>query len=121
MEDVWFTGVADELAQCLLDAQTCAEVCEALLESVRASEDAELQKVVVDTVVGPASVARVLNELIDQPPRLVLAACRLCQESMEAAADALEALAHRIDASDTVAALRRSGASCRRLLDAAAG
>jgi hypothetical protein len=120
MEDRWFTGLADELAQCLVDAESCAEACEALLESVRAGEDGELQGLVVDALVGPSAVARVLIELIDQPPRLVLAACRLYCESTDAAVEALESLGGRVDAAAALAALRRSSTSCGRLLDAAA-
>jgi hypothetical protein len=119
MEDTWFTGLADELALCLVDAETCAEACESLLEAVRASRDAELQRLVADALVGPAAVARVLIELIDQPPRLVLAACRLYCESTKAAVKALEDLGRRIEAGGALTALRTSAASCERLLDAA--
>jgi hypothetical protein len=119
MDDAWFTGLADELAQCLLEAETCAEACEALLESVSAGGDGELQRLVVDAVIGPAAVARVLTDLIDQPPRLVLAACKLYYESTASGVEALEALGGRVDAADALAALRTSSASCLRLLDAA--
>ena len=119
MDEAWFTGYAEELAQCLLDAERCAEVCETLLEKTQQSHDAELQKVLVDALVAPAAVARVLIELIDQPPNLVLAACRLCREVASTAAEQLAALGTRLESGDAIAALRASVASCDRLLDAA--
>jgi hypothetical protein len=119
MDEAWFTGFADELAQCLLDAERCAETCETLLETVQQSGDAELQKLVVDVLIAPAAVARVLIELIDQPPNLVLAACRLCREAASTAAEQLAALGTRLDSADTVAALRASAGSCERLLGVA--
>ena len=119
MEETWYTGVANELARCLLDAESCAETCEALLESMRSSEDAELQQLVVVAVVGPAAVARVLIDLIDQPSRLVLAACRMSREMTASALDALGELDGRAEVVHAVAALRASAASCERLLEAA--
>ena len=119
MGDTWFTGVADELARCLLEAGACAEACEALLATANESADAELRRLAVDILVAPAAVARVLIELIDQPPRLVLATCRLCRESAQRAAVQLEALGGRLETAQTIAALRASVSSCERLLDAA--
>jgi len=119
MSDTWFTGVADELARCLLEAEACAEACETLLAAVTDSGNAELKRLVVDILVAPAAVARVLIELIDQPPRLVLATCRLCRESAQHAADELEALGGRFDSAQAIKALHTSVSSCERLLDAA--
>jgi hypothetical protein len=119
MDEAWFTGFAEELAQCLLDAERCAEACEALLETVQQRGDAELQKIVVDALIAPAAVARVLIELIDQPPSLVLAACRLCREVASRAVEQLAALGARLDSDDVIAALRASACSCDRLLDVA--
>jgi hypothetical protein len=119
MDEAWFTGFADELAQCLLDAERCADVCEALLEQVQRGADAELQKEALDILVAPAAVARILIELIEHPPHLVLAACRLCRESAFAAAEQLEALGPRLDGADAIAALRASAGSCEQLLDVA--
>jgi len=119
MDDAWFTGYSEEFAQCLLDAERCAEACEALLETVQQSGDAELQKIVVGALVAPAAVARVLIELIDQPPNLVLAACRLCREVASTAVEQLAELGTRIDGADAIAALRASAGSCDRLLDVA--
>jgi hypothetical protein len=120
MEEAWFTGFADELARCLLDAERCAEVCESLLQTVQRGADRELQQQVLDILVAPAAVARILIELIEHPRHLVLAACRLCRESAAAAADQLEALGARLDGAEAIAGLRTSATSCERLLDVAA-
>jgi hypothetical protein len=117
MGEAWFTGVADELARCLVDAQHSAEICESFLESLRQSGDVELQRRAVDALVGPAAVARVLMDLIDHPPELVMAAARLCRDSAREAARQLEEL-RRPDADTVVAALRTNAESCGRLLDA---
>jgi hypothetical protein len=115
MESAWYTGIADELARCLTDARDCAESCEELLERV-SSDGGELQKRIVDAVVGPAAVARVLIDLIDHPRPLVLAAATLCRD---AAADAVSALDGLGEAGPAIDALRRCAASCTALLDAA--
>lgn len=119
MDEAWFTGFSEELAQCLLDAERCAEACEALLEHVQQSDDAELQKVIVEALIAPAAVARILIELIDQPSNLMLAACRLCRDVTFMAAEQLDALGARLDGADTIAALRASAGSCEHLLDLA--
>ena len=119
MDEAWFTGFAEELAQCLLDAERCAEACESLLDQVQQGDDSELQKILIDALIAPAAVARVLIELIEQPPTLVLAACRLCREVATTAAGQLEALGARLDSAEAIAALRTSAASCEQLLDAA--
>ena len=118
MDEAWFTGFAEELAQCLLDAERCALACESLLEQVQQGDDAE-QKLLVDALIAPAAVARVLIELIEQPPNLVLAACRLCRDVTSTAAEQLAALGTRLDSADTIAALRASVGSCEQLLDVA--
>ena len=118
MERTWFSGVADELARCLTDAQACAEACESLLESLRDAADADAQRV-MRAIVAPAAIARVLIDLVDQPPQLVLAACTLCRQSAREAIADLEKLGGRVDASAAVHALRASADSCGRLLDAA--
>jgi hypothetical protein len=89
MGEAWFTEVADELARCLVDAENCALVCEGYLERLDA-DDGELRGA-IDVLAAPAAVSRVLIELIDQPPQLVLAAARLCRELAATAADRLEA------------------------------
>jgi hypothetical protein len=119
MDETWFTGFAEELAQCLLDAERCAGACEALLEQVQRSDDVELQRVIIDALVAPAAVARVLIELIEQPPNLVLAACRLCHDVAAQAAEQLAALGTRFDSADAMTALRATAGSCQKLLDVA--
>jgi hypothetical protein len=121
MGDAWFSDVADELARCIVDAEASAEACEELLESVQRSGDPELQQIVVGGLIAPAAVARVLVELIDQPPRLVLAACRLYCESAAVAVGRLESLGRLVDSADAIAALRAASGSCERLLEAASG
>src|SRR5256885_16393622 len=103
MEGAWFSGVADELARCLADAERCADACERLLESVRDGGDSELQRRVHDAVMVPAGVARALVDLIDVPQQ-VLAAAHMCRESALRAVTVLEDL----DAAEAVAALRAS-------------
>src|SRR5256885_1270851 len=83
--------VADDLARCLGDAEACAEACERLLEAAKESDEAELQQRLVDTLAAPAAVARVLSDLIEEPPGLVLAAARLCRDRGQEAIAQLEA------------------------------
>jgi len=118
MEDAWFTDLADELAQCLTDAEVCATACEQLLDEA-AAHDPEVQHALVAALIAPAAISRVLIDLIDQPPQLVLAACRLCHESCRAAAAELERLADRLDATSALPALRATADSCEVLLAAA--
>ena len=115
MDGAWFSGVADELARCLADAERCAGACERLLESLRGSDDAGLQRRVHDAVLVPAGIARTFVDLIDEPEH-VLAAARLFRETALQAVGALDP----IHAREAVAALRTAAASCRALLDAAA-
>lgn len=115
MADAWFTQVPDELARCLVDAQSCAERCEAFLHALRERDDTALQRRAVACLVAPAAVARILVDLIDQPPQLVLAAARLCSE---AAREAAEALAGAESVAEVVASLRTAAESCEALLEA---
>jgi len=105
MDDAWFTECADELARCLVDARTCAEACERYLatEAARVSD--------VRTLAPPAAVSRVLIELIDQPPQLVLAAVRLCRDLTTTAAG-------ETYAPEVVSALRAVAESSAALLEA---
>jgi|SRR5579884_197964 len=119
MEGAWFTELADELARCLTDAQVCADACEELLEAVRAQDDTELQRRAVSALVAPAAIARVLIDLIDHPPHLVLAACRLCRESARSAIRELEPMHGRLDTSAALPALRALERSCEALLEIA--
>jgi hypothetical protein len=118
MDDAWFTEMADELARCLTDARDCAEACETLLAFVAPFPDDELRRSVVDAVVGPAAVSRVLFELVDQPRPLVLAAAKLCGETAREAAGKLEALHGQLEAHAAIAALRCCAESCELLLSA---
>jgi len=118
VEGTWFSGLADELARCFTDAEACAETCERLLDTLAGADD-DVQRRVVDAVVAPAAIARVLIDLIDHPPQLVLAACRLFRDSSGHAVRELELLGERVDSTDALAALRRAEASCAGVLDAA--
>jgi hypothetical protein len=89
-----------------------------LLESLQEANDLAAQRAVVDAIVAPAAVARVLIDLIDHPPELVLAATRLCGDAAETAAARLEALGG-MQTAPVVDALRTAAASCARLLAAA--
>jgi hypothetical protein len=111
MGEAWFTGYADELARCLVDARNCAEVCEAYLAQLDGAAGGRRRA--VDVLAAPAAISRVLIELIDQPPQLVLAAARLCRELTATAADELDA------PPDVVAALRAVADSAGDLVDAA--
>jgi hypothetical protein len=111
MGEAWFTEYADELARCLVDAENCAAVCEGYLEGL--DRDGGDLRGALDTLAAPAAVSRILIELIDQPPQLVLAAARLCRELASTAADRLEAPL------DVVTALRAAAASAGALVDAA--
>jgi hypothetical protein len=106
MADAWFTECADELARCLLDARTCAETCERYLDGPAADADD------VRSLAAPAAVSRVLIDLIDQPPQLVLAAVRLCRELTATAAREVQAPA------EVVTALRAVAESSAALLEA---
>jgi hypothetical protein len=114
LAETWYTGVADELARCLTDARNCAEACEALLVGLQSSGDDELRRRVLDAVVAPAAVARVLIDLIDHPRELVLAAARLCRD---AAIDAAATLDGVDAAGAAVAALRSCAGSCAVLVE----
>jgi hypothetical protein len=116
--EAWFTGVADELARCLTDAEHCAEACESFLEVLRTRGELEARRPVVDAIVAPAAVARVLIDLIDQPAELVLAAARLCRDSANQAVLTIDSTGGP-EHETLVAALRTAAESCNRLLDAA--
>jgi hypothetical protein len=110
--EAWFMGYADELARCLVDAQNCAEACEAHLDRLNGANEGELRRA-VDILAAPAAVSRILIELIDQPPQLVLAAARMCRELASRAADELSR------PPEVVAALRAVADSAGDLVEAA--
>src|SRR3954447_13984949 len=111
MGEAWFTEYADELARCLVDAENCAVVCEAYLEGLDGSE-AERRRA-IDVLAAPAAVSRILIELIEQPPQLVVAAARLCRELASTAAAGLDG------PEEVVTALRAAAGSAGALVDAA--
>jgi hypothetical protein len=103
--------VDDELERCLADARACADTCETYLASLPEGS-AEL-RAAVDVLAAPAAVARVLDELVDQPLSLTLAAARLLHELAGAAAE-------RVDGkSDLTRALRAVAESSERLVRSA--
>jgi hypothetical protein len=115
MGDAWFTDVADELARCLVDARHCAETGERLLES---TEPGAQRKALLDALIAPVAVSRVLIELIDYPPQLALAATRLLADTADEGALTLESL-DGVDTAAAIGALRHVVSSARALLDAA--
>lgn len=119
MEDeTWFSGLADALAQALVDARACAAACERLLESGRETLAPTQQQRLLRAIVLPAAISGILVDFGDRPPVLVLAAARLCRETSLAALEQLALLKVPIDCTAVAFALRRSGESCGRLLDA---
>ena len=122
MEDeTWFSGLADALAQALVDARACAAACERLLESGRETLAPPQQQRLLRAIVPPAAISGILVDLADRPPVLVLAAARLCRETSLAALEQLTSLKVPLDCTTVAFALRRSGESCGRLLDAVDG
>ena len=122
MEDeTWFSGLADALAQALVDARACAAACERLLESGRETLAPGQQQRLLRAIVLPAAISGILVDLGDRPPVLVLAAARLCRETSLAALEQLASLQVPLDCTAVAFALRRSGESCGRLLDAVDG
>ncbi|HET7572175.1 MAG TPA: hypothetical protein VFJ77_05835, partial [Gaiellaceae bacterium] len=73
MGEAWFTEVADELAQALVDARECADACEELLEAARDRLEREPERRLLAALVAPAAICRIMIELIDRPPALLLA------------------------------------------------
>ncbi len=119
MEKEWFSPLADELAQCLLDARACAAACETLLDDARDRLDAAGQRRLLDALVPAAAIAQVMIELLDRPQQLVLAAALVCRDSTARAADDLGALELPLETATAIAALRAAAESSAALLDAA--
>jgi|GEM_PF-2372296 len=116
--ETWFTDLADELAQVVLDAGECARACEELLEAGRREVRPGQQRLLA-AIAPPAAVCSVLVDLLDRPPELIIAAAAACRETSLAALDRLDPLASPLDPSPAAAALGRVAESCGRLLDAA--
>jgi hypothetical protein len=119
MDDAWFTGLADELAQAVVDARACAEACEQLLESARGTLAREQEHELLTALIAPAAISRILIDLIDRPPMLVLAATRVCHETSQHAFSELERLDVPLETAAAAAALQAAADSCGRLLEAA--
>jgi len=119
MGDAWFTGVADELARALIDARECATACESLLERAHGSLAPEPQRRLIAALAAPAAISRIMIELIDRPPPLLLAAARVARETSLHAIGELDALRLPLDASRAYGALAAVAESCEELLDAA--
>lgn len=119
MDEEWFSGLADELAAAIVDARACADACEELLEAGRELLGAEQRRQLLVAVVAPAAISRILIDLIDRPPALLLAAARICREASLDGAESLKGFAPPVDSAAAVAALRRAAESCGRLLAAA--
>jgi hypothetical protein len=117
-DEAWFSGLADALAQALVDARACSAACETLLGSGRGTLAPPQQHLLVRTLVLPAAISGGLVDLGDQPPLLVLAATRVCREASLTAVEQLALLALPLDCTAAAAALRQTADSCGRLLDA---
>jgi hypothetical protein len=124
MNETWYTEVPDELARCLTDASTCADACERLLETVAASPDHDLRRHLVEAVILPAAVSRVMLDLVDRKSH-VLAAATVCRDTARVAIERLEPLAAQVPGDEAlpgldgaVEALRACVASCDQLLGA---
>src|SRR5215471_1602743 len=117
-DEDWFSGLADALAQTLVDARACSAACETLLESGRQTLAPAQQQRLVRTIVLPAAISGVLVDLGDRPPLLILAATRVCRETALIALEQLALLGLPLDCAAAAAALRRVADSCGRLLDA---
>lgn len=119
MDEAWFTGLADELAQAVVDARACATACEDLLQAARGSLGDALEHELLAALVAPTAISRILIDLIDRPPMLVLAAIRVCRETALQALDDLDRLGLPLETKAAAAALRAASDSCGRLLEAA--
>ena len=117
-DEVWFSGLADALTRTLVDARACATACEELLESGRETLAVAQQQALLRTIVLPAAISRILVDLGDRPPPLLLAATRVCRETALTALEQLAILAPPLDCTAAAAALSRAADSCGRLLAA---
>ena len=110
---------ADELAQCLLDAEGARTSASAARDGCSGAATRELLQVRRRCGRRAGSGGARPARADRSATKLVLAACRLYRESAAAAVVRLEALGSRLDSADAVAALRAAGGSCERLLEAA--
>src|SRR5581483_5823417 len=63
MDEDWLNGLGDELAAARVEAEACAEACEALLEEGRDLLDATQQQRLLRVVVAPVAISRILAGL----------------------------------------------------------
>ena len=117
MDESWFSEYAEELGRCVADALRSAETCEQLLESLDAETDPGLRSTVGRAVIAPTAVSRVLVDLIDRHPALVLGVVRLCADTSLDAVELLEQLRDGRTV-DAASALRACAASCAALIEA---
>ena len=117
--EVWFSGLADELARALLDAGACASACEELLAASKDLPDRGERQRLLAAVVAPAAVCDIFVDLLDRPPPLVLAAARVCRDTSLTGVEQLESLQPPFEWAEAAAALERVADSCARLLEAA--
>ena len=118
-EGAWFGGLADELAQALIDAGACADECEKLLDASSRLPSPEQRQRLLGALVAAAAICSVLDGLLDRPPQLVLAGARFCRRASLDALERLDLLAPPLESGAATAALARVAESCGRLLDAA--
>ena len=119
MGDTWFTEFADELAQAMADARECAAACEQLLEEARGQLKPRPERRLLAALVAPVATSKMLVELVDGAPALLLSCTRACRESALHARGELTELRLPLDTTRADAALAAVAASCGRLLDAA--
>ena len=119
MSEAWFTGLADELGQAIVDARECASACERLLDAAEGLLGREQEHALLAAIVAPASISRILVDLIDRPATIVLAAAHVCRETSLQAVEELERLELPLDTAEALAALRTAAVSCGRLLESA--
>jgi hypothetical protein len=126
MNEAWYTEVPDELARCLTDASACADACESLLETAAGLSDPDLRRRLVEAVILPAAVSRVILDLVDRKSH-VLAAATVCRDTAGVAIERLELEVLRgemlgalpaLALDVAVEALRACVASCDQLLGA---
>ncbi|HZD87643.1 MAG TPA: hypothetical protein VE088_06525 [Gaiellaceae bacterium] len=119
MDEAWFSGLADELGQAIVDAGECAGACERLLETAHGRLDREREYALFAAIVAPTSISRILVDLIDRPPGIVLAAAHVCRETSLQAVVEVERLALPLETGAAIGALVAVAESCRCLLESA--
>ncbi|HET7571909.1 MAG TPA: hypothetical protein VFJ77_04485, partial [Gaiellaceae bacterium] len=95
--------------------------CEELLEAARDRLEREPERRLLAALVAPAAICRIMIELIDRPPALLLAAARVCRETSLHGIAELERLSlpAPLDGGRARASLAAAAESCGALLEAA--